>query len=56
VSYLDRLLAAAEAVKPILKKHSVAEKYLRFDGKPEVPARISVPTQSDSKFQAEQAL
>lgn len=56
MSYANRCRASAERLTSVLKDLDVEEKYLRFDGKIELPKRISVPTQSDSKFQAEQAL
>lgn len=56
MSYADKLQTAARKIVPVLKKLDVEARYLRFDGKPEVPKRIFVPTQSDSKFQAEQSL
>jgi len=56
MSFAKELKAAADAIVPVLKGLDVSDRFLRFDGKPEVPARIFVPTQSDSKFQAEQAL
>jgi len=56
VGYRKRLQAAAVAVVPVLRKLDVDEKYLRFSGAVEIPDRFYPPSQSDSKFQAEQAL
>jgi len=56
MSYVKRLKAAAEAAIPALKKMSVEARYLSFSGAIETPDRFYPPSQSDSKFQAEQAL
>ena len=40
----------------MLKKLSVEDRYLKFDGSVDVPTRFFVPTQAGTKFQAEQAL
>lgn len=56
MSYSERVNAAAQRVVPVLRQLKVADKFLRFDGTIELPTRIVAPTQSDSKFQAEQAL
>jgi hypothetical protein len=56
VSYIKRLDAAAASAIPVLSKLGVDERYLRFSGTVEIPDRFYPPSQSDSKFQAEQAL
>lgn len=56
MSFVDRLSAAARATLPALRKIAVEERYLRFDAPLEEPDRYYPPSQSDSKFQAEQAL
>jgi len=56
MSYAKRLEKAAERVIPALSKIGVDKKYLQFDGESQEPERIYVPSQSDSKFQAEQSL
>ncbi len=56
MSYLGRLKTAAKAAAPVLEKLGVEERYLRFVGEVEIPGRFYPPSQSDSKFQAEQAL
>lgn len=56
MSYIKRLEAAAEAAIPTLKKIGVEARYLKFGDSIELPDRFYPPAQSDSKFQAEQAL
>ncbi|WP_428630955.1 AccI family restriction endonuclease [Sphingopyxis sp.] len=55
-SYLGQLQEAAAAIIPVLKKLGVEQKYLNFNDVLEIPERFYPPSQSDSKFQAEQAL
>ncbi len=56
MGYKKRLEAAAEAAIPVLKALGVEKRYLGFGGEIEIPDRFYPPSQSDSKFQAEQAL
>lgn len=56
MTYVDRLRKAAQDALPALRKIAVEERYLRFDAPLEEPDRYYPPSQSDSKFQAEQAL
>jgi len=56
MSYAKRVREAAQRVAEVLRRLEVDERFLRFDGTVELPARIIAPTQADSKFQAEQAL
>lgn len=56
MSYSEKLKAAAQDAIPALRKIGVEDRYIQFDGNAQEPERIYVPSQSDSKFQAEQAL
>ncbi|WP_346296475.1 AccI family restriction endonuclease [Rhodopseudomonas sp. P1] len=56
MTYVARLKNAALACVTVLRRIGVDDKFLCFDGRPSEPGRIFVPSQSDSKFQAEQAL
>jgi hypothetical protein len=54
--YVNRLREAANSAIPALKKMEVDDKYTLFKNTMEIPTRFYPPSQSDSKFQAEQAL
>jgi hypothetical protein len=56
MTYIKQLEEAATAAVPALKKMGVEEKYTAFKTAMEIPTRFYPPSQSDSKFQAEQAL
>lgn len=56
MTYVKRLQEAAKAAIPALKKMGVDDKYTVFKSTMEIPTRFYPPSQSDSKFQAEQAL
>lgn len=56
MSYVETLQQAADAAIPALRKLGVDERFTSFKPNMEMPARIVPPSQSDSKFQAEQAL
>jgi hypothetical protein len=55
MSYLAKCEAHRKDVVKALKK-KLDKLEIKFGGKIPRPARISVPTHADSKFQAEQAL
>jgi hypothetical protein len=56
MTYVRRLQEAAKAAIPALRKMGVEDKYAAFKNTLEIPTRFYPPSQSDSKFQAEQAL
>ncbi len=56
MTYVKRLQEAARAAIPALKKMGVDDKYTAFKSTLDIPTRFYPPSQSDSKFQAEQAL
>lgn len=56
MSYVTRLTALVQSIVPRLREHKVADRFLKFDGPIEYTDKIRAPTQSTSKFQAEQAL